>query len=166
MKVDLFVAGGTPLDHDLLQRRIPGCALCLLHRRGPTGDIPTHPTSSITSMTPRPQWCAASTNARHLAKAIAASRLHSMREVCPGLARPVQACSLSAHDTSASDADDTVYCGSKCRKGAAARAAGNRMVGPPSSWSLRDQEDARWPGSYRRCRSLGPTLAAVPSFTS
>ena len=28
------------------------------------------------------------------------------------------------------------------RKGAAASAAGNWMVGPPSSWSLRDQEDA------------------------
>ena len=30
----------------------------------------------------------------------------------------------------------------RCRKGAAASAAGDWMVGPPSSWSLRDQEDA------------------------
>jgi hypothetical protein len=29
-------------------------------------------------------------------------------------------------------------------KGAAGSAAGNRMVGPPSSWSSRDQEDSSW----------------------
>src|SRR4029453_18473054 len=40
-------------------------------------------------------------------------------------------------------------------------AAGSWMVGPPSSWSLRDQEDAIWPASSSDC----PRVDASPSLS-
>src|SRR4030095_2381543 len=40
-------------------------------------------------------------------------------------------------------------------------AAGSWMVGPPSSWSLRDQEDAIWQASSSDC----PRVDASPSLS-
>ena len=46
-----------------------------------------------------------------------------------------------------------------------ASAAGNWMVGPPSSWSLRDQEDASWQVQFAD-RPRGPSHVSKPPHAS
>ena len=44
-----------------------------------------------------------------------------------------------------------------------ASAAGNWMVGPPSSWSLRDQENASWQARFADRPHVGPSLVSAES---